>query len=252
MLDPVNAEASKELRDILNADSIVAKVGRWDPDKCWDTAIDAIYNLRSSGHKVSLLARGGIEPYGQELMDNARSAELDVADVCASGNTVADYIKAISQAADADIINLKFHCPQHFLRLIYHTSDAVLANSRHEPFGLVGLETMAAGGVAITGGTGEDYATSFYNSIVLENSGVTEIEDSLLYLDEHPAEAAKIRQNARDTARYFTWERVVQLLVRKLEFQARIQNLIEQNSMFESIFNLPAVQEPQLIKTGGN
>jgi len=252
MLDPVNEKVSKELRDVLDADSIVAKVGRWDPDKRWDAAIETIYNMRASGHKVSLLARGGIEPYGAELMHNARSEGLDVEDVFTEGNTMDDYLKAIDRAADADIINIRFHCPQHFLRLIYHASDAVLANSRHEPFGLVGLETMAAGGVAITGGTGEDYATPFYNSIVLENSDATEIEESLSYLEEHPVEAAKIRANARNTARYFTWERVVQLLLRKLEFQARLQDLIEPADICEETFNIPHISEPQLIKIGGD
>jgi hypothetical protein len=42
------------------------------------------------------------------------------------------------------------------------SADAVFANSGHEPFGLVGLETMAAGGVACTGCSGEDYAIPGY------------------------------------------------------------------------------------------
>ncbi len=39
------------------------------------------------------------------------------------------------------------------------------------PNGLVGLETMAAGGVACTGGTGEDYAVAGRNALVLPRAG---------------------------------------------------------------------------------
>ena len=54
--------------------------------------------------------------------------------------------------------------------------------------GLVGLETMAAGGMAFTGSTGEDYAIPFHNSIVLETSDSKEIESYVMYLAEHPQE----------------------------------------------------------------
>ena len=74
------------------------------------------------------------------------------------------------------------------MRLVYQASDAVLANSGREPFGLVGLETMAAGGMAFTGSTGEDYAIPFHNSIVLETSDPKEIETYVMYLAEHPQE----------------------------------------------------------------
>ena len=111
---------------------------------------------------------------------------------------------------------------------------------------------MAAGGVAITGGTGEDYATPFYNSIVLEDPDATEIEDSIRYLDEHPGESARIRANARDTARYFTWERVVELLIRKLEFQARIQGLLTPDDIFRAYSELEVMTEHQIANIGGN
>jgi glycosyltransferase involved in cell wall biosynthesis len=49
--------------------------------------------------------------------------------------------------------------------VLFHSAAAVLANSHHEPFGLVGLETMAAGGVACIGYTGEDYRYRSQRSI---------------------------------------------------------------------------------------
>jgi hypothetical protein len=51
--------------------------------------------------------------------------------------------------------------------VLFSGSAAVLANSGREPFGLVGLETMAAGGVACTGSTGEDYVVPGQNALVL-------------------------------------------------------------------------------------
>ena len=55
-------------------------------------------------------------------------------------------------------------------RVLFRGSAAVLANSGREPFGLVGLETMAAGGVACTGCTGEDYVVPGQNALVLETT----------------------------------------------------------------------------------
>src|SRR6185312_10187784 len=75
----------------------------------------------------------------------------------------------------ADVVNLRFGVSASLARTLYAASDGVLANSVSEPFGLVGLEAMAAGGVAYTGGTGEDYAIAGRNAIVLETLDPGEI-----------------------------------------------------------------------------
>jgi hypothetical protein len=102
----------------------------------------------------------------------------------------------------------------------------VLANSGHEPFGLVGLEAMAAGGIAFTGSTGEDYAIPFVNAFVLETANPMEIVGYVMYLRDYPSEGIRMREAGRRTARYFTWEAAVQNLISKLENQARIQGLL--------------------------
>jgi hypothetical protein len=112
------------------------------------------------------------------------------------------------------------------LRVIYRAADGVLANSGHEPFGIVGLEAMAAGGIAFTGSTGEDYAIPFVNAFVLETANPMEIVGYAMYLREYPNEGIRIREAGRRTARYFTWEAAVQNLIGKLENQARIQELL--------------------------
>jgi glycosyltransferase involved in cell wall biosynthesis len=110
--------------------------------------------------------------------------------------------------------------------VIYHAANAVLANSGREPFGLVGLETMAAGGIAFTGSTGEDYAIPFHNSIVLETSDPKEIESYVMYLLAHPEEEKKIRKAARYTAGRYTWGQILEILIQRLEYQAKTQGLI--------------------------
>ncbi|RLC93909.1 MAG: glycosyl transferase family 1 [Chloroflexi bacterium] len=226
LLGSVDVKASASLRKRLEADLILAKVARWHPDKRWNEAVEAVARLKARGLRTVLVARGGIEPHGEEVLYHARSLGLKVADARSRGGSLQDCLNAIEGGDKAEVINLRFRCPQDFLRIVYHASDAVLANSGHEPFGLVGLEAMAAGGIAFTGGTGEDYAVPFRNSIVLETADPGEIEAYAVYLNEHPNDGQRIRKAARQTARQFTWEEVITILVRKLEYQARAQGLL--------------------------
>jgi glycosyltransferase involved in cell wall biosynthesis len=226
LLDRVDPKAAASLRNGLGADLILAKVARWDPDKRWNMAVEATARLKARGLRTVLLARGGIEPHGREVMYNARSLGLKVKEAGGEKTTLADYTQAVRGDGVADILNIRFHCPQEFLRIVYHASDAVLANSGHEPFGLVGLETMAAGGIPFTSGTGEDYAIPFHNSISLETSDAKEIEDYVMYLQGRPDEQERMRRAARQTARQFTWEEAIRNLIQKLERQARSQRLL--------------------------
>jgi glycosyltransferase involved in cell wall biosynthesis len=223
LLGRVSSRAAERLRKSIDAELVLAKVARWDPDKRWNMAIEAMACLKARGKKAVLLARGGIEPHGQEVLYNARSLGLKVRDVSTQGNTFKDYIQAIREGGGADVLNLRFHCPQSLLKFVYHTCDAVLANSGHEPFGLVGLETMAAGGIAFTGSTGEDYAIPYRNAMVMETADPKEIETYISYLDQHPEEKRRMRQAGRGTAGQYVWEKVIKNLIRKLEYQARLQ-----------------------------
>ena len=119
-------------------------------------------------------------------------------------------------ADEADVLELDFYVPETLLRAAFHASHAVLANSGHEPFGLVGLETMAVGGVAFTGSTGEDYAQHWHNAIMLDTSDPMEIVGNLLYLQEHPELEQTLRRNGPVTARFYLWERVVETLRSKV------------------------------------
>ncbi|MFH1638707.1 MAG: glycosyltransferase [Chloroflexota bacterium] len=226
LLEKVDTASSARLKENVGAELMIAKVARWDPDKCWDMAVGAVARLKNRGIQTVLLARGGIEPHGVEVMSRACSLGLNVKDVSSSGNTLEHYYHAIGYKCEADILSIKFHCPQNFLRIIYNASDAVLANSGHEPFGLVGLEAMAAGGIAFIGSTGEDYAIPFRNSIVIETADPKEIESYIMYLQKYPEEGEKLRRAARQTAGQFTWGNVIENLIKKLEYQSRAQGLL--------------------------
>ena len=228
LLEPVDVDRVQQLRQCLSIDggTVLAKVARWDPDKRWHMAVESVARLKQRGLRTVLLARGGLEAHGLEVLGKARALGLNVSEASTSENNLNSYFQALHDSCQADVIDIKFHLPQDFLRIVYRASDAVLANSGHEPFGIVGLETMAAGGIAFTGSTGEDYAIPYHNAFVLETSDPREIEGYLMYLRECPDEGARIRSEARRTAAYFTWEAAAQNLISKLENQARLQRAL--------------------------
>lgn len=211
------------LRGVFPGHELVFKIGRFSPDKRWLMAVDALAVEKQHGNPVTALIRGGLEPHGREVLDHARASGLTVTDVKLPHNPT-EAIAALEQAAPADIYHITSFMHEELISLIYCASDAVLANSGHEPFGLVGLEVMAAGGIAFLGATGEDYAVSFLNSVVLDTDDPLEISVSLDFLRAHPDVRAKLKKDARLTAHSFTWESVVrENLLNRLEYVALCQ-----------------------------
>ncbi len=229
-LTPVNGEDVQRLRAIAQRGDpnrlFLFKIGRFDPDKRWLMAIEAVARLKHSGNPVTLFVRGGIEPHGAEVLQRAYQLGLSIQDVVAQRPTLQQCLDAVENAGPADIYNLRFFLPEEFVRTTYAAADATLANSGHEPFGLVALEVMAAQGIAVTGSTGEDYAISFENAIVTETDDPDEIVGYLLYLRRHPEEQRRIRRAGMHTAQQFLWDHVIENLVGKLEFLARKQGIV--------------------------
>jgi glycosyltransferase involved in cell wall biosynthesis len=228
-LNPIDQDAVKRLREISKQGDprrmFLFKIGRFDPDKRWLMAIEAVARLKFSGYPVTLFVRGGIEPHGAEVLKRAYDLGLNIRDVVAHRPNVEQCLEAIANSGPADLYNLRFFLPEEFVRITYAAADATLANSGHEPFGLVALEVMAAQGIAVTGSTGEDYAISFENAIVTETNDPDEIVGYLLYLRRHPEEQERIRCAGRSTAEEFLWDQVIKNLVGKLEFLARKQDI---------------------------
>jgi len=230
LLEPVCVDDAQRLKTLAQQGDphrlVLFKIGRFDPDKRWIMAVEAVARLKYTGQPVTLLVRGGIEPHGGEVLTRARALGLVVRDLEARRPMTAECFDLLANAGPADIYHLRFFLPEEFVRICYAGADAVLANSGHEPFGLVGLEVMAAGGLAFTGSTGEDYAVSFENAIVLETDDPDEIVGYLVHLRAHPELQQRIREAGRHTARQFLWEGAFENMVSKLEYLARKQSIV--------------------------
>jgi glycosyltransferase involved in cell wall biosynthesis len=234
-LEEVDGVDVSSIKERLKANLILCKVARYHQDKGWKPAIRAIGALKKSGEEPLLLARGSIEPYGTRIARQARAVGITLKDVLLKGDiekcyrqaalegNFTPYLEAIGEAGEADVFNLLFPVPYSFLRVIYKASDVVLANSVHEPFGLVGLEAMAAGAVVFCGCSGEDYATHMYNAIVLDTYKADEIRFYVDYIRTHPQKKEAMSEAARHTAEQWTWEEVVKILISKLEFELGTQ-----------------------------
>jgi glycosyltransferase involved in cell wall biosynthesis len=214
--------AVAELRAAAHADHFCFKIGRFDPDKRWLMAISAAGYLKRHARRIRLVMRGGREAHGGDVLALAQQQGLDVIDASAPSEPAA-LSAILRDHHEADVINLTSFVSDEMLGVIYSACDAVLANSSHEPFGLVGLEVMAAGGLAVTGSTGEDYANAYRNALVLETDDPIELVTELNLLKERPQLAADLRRRGRVTARQYTWEKVIAQLLLRVEFAAAQQ-----------------------------
>jgi len=210
-----------ELHEKTGADIILLKVGRFSPDKRWHMAIRALPILKSKGLKSFLIMKGGNEPFGGEVFHEINQLGLKVRNINLDENTIDNLQQKILEGEPADIYNVLQFMPENMLKPLYAECDAVLANSGHEPFGLVGLEVMACGGIPYLGSTGEDYAIPFKNSVVLETDDPNEIVSYIEFLYRRPLRNREIRKMAKSTARMYTWKNVIQsnLLARLLQIK---------------------------------
>jgi glycosyltransferase involved in cell wall biosynthesis len=207
---PPDRSAVAELRRRFRGRTLLMKMARWDPDKRWLGAIDITAEAKRQGWRPLLIARGGAESHGAEVLRAARAQKLRVVDRQAKGTGVRDMLELLRDVDAADIVNLRSHVDPDGRRMLFRGVDAVLANSSHEPFGLVGLETMAAGGIACTGCSGEDYAVAGQNALVLETGNPHEFLSMFRRLRSDPSGMQALRRAARSTAKRYAWSQVVQ------------------------------------------
>jgi ribosome-associated translation inhibitor RaiA len=122
---------------------------------------------------------------------------------------VRGLLHALEDLHTADIVSLRSPVDPASRQLLFHSSHAVLANSGREPFGLVGLETMAAGGVACTGCSGEDYAVPGRNALVLETNDPQEFLGVYSALRADPTWEQALRRAGRTTAQQYRWSEIL-------------------------------------------
>ena len=207
---PPDRAAVAQLRKSFTGRTAIAKIARWDPDKRWLASIEIVARLRELGMKPLLVARGGREPYGTEVLRAMRRAGLSVVERDDATGDPRGLVHALADVEGADVVHLVTPIAPDSLRALFRASDVVLANSSHEPFGLVGLEAMAAGGVVCTGFTGEVYAVPGHNALVIQTEDDAE-EFVGLYrqVQADPGYEAALRRAGRATARRFAWPEVI-------------------------------------------
>lgn len=205
---PVPEQAWTGLRAAVGPRPLLVKVGRWDPDKRWLMAIDAVARLRDRGDEAVLLARGwdggaGGAAHYDELRRFAAAQDL--------AWTVCSHVAELGPATHlgpsrgAGVVEIAAPIDGAPLRTLYRAADAVLANSGFEPFGLVGLEAMAAAGIVITGSTGEEYVSPYRNGFALDTAESHEIVRCLDWLARDTRRAPALRAAARETALGYRW-----------------------------------------------
>ena len=200
------------------------KMARWEREKGWAQAIEAVRHSHDRARRMILIGRAG-GPSGQggalAITIEAEAHGLRAVQVeneAAFRENLGDHIRG-----GVDVISLRFGVSPALARTLYRVCDGVLANSVSEPFGLVGLEAMAAGGIAYTGGTGEDYAITGRNAIVLQTLEPMEIVERWEQISASPRRLARLRRQARATAREYVWPSVRELLVAAASRQAHRQ-----------------------------
>jgi glycosyltransferase involved in cell wall biosynthesis len=206
---PPNREVVSALRGRFRGRTLLAKMARFDPDKRWLGTVDAVVEMKRRRWRPLLLARGGSEAHGADVLRAARDRGLIVVERHWKRPGAPGLLEALENALGADVVHLRSHVDPESRRTLFRAADAVLANSGHEPFGLVGLEAMACGGVAFTGCTGEDYAVPGQNAVVLQTGDPRELLGLLARLRTHPEEARALRRAGRSTARRYAWPEVV-------------------------------------------
>jgi len=207
-LAPDRAAVTK-LRQSSRDRIIIAKMARWDPDKRWLGSVHLIGELKRHGWRPLFLARGGTEPHGRDVLAAARAAGLKVVERSTAKGDVAGLLAAVADVGDADMVHLDTPIDADGRRVLLRGADAVLANSAREPFGLVGLETMAVGGIACTGCSGEDYAIPGHNALVLQTGDSNEFMGMYVQLRDDPAKVQAMRRAGRATARQYEWPEVI-------------------------------------------
>jgi glycosyltransferase involved in cell wall biosynthesis len=182
---------------------LLLKVARFDPQKSWMEAILAVAMMKAEGFSPLLFIRGDSEPYGDEVLAQARRSGLRIGTAAGRGVDLVVHPRPI---------------PPSQLRSLYRIADAVLAQSEIEPFGYVGLETMAQGGVAVVGETGEYYARHLDNAFVVNSGEPDEIVHHLKTAISRPDLVAQIRKGGEISAKRYDWSHILELWADRVSY----------------------------------
>jgi glycosyltransferase involved in cell wall biosynthesis len=204
-------EAVAAFRRRTRGRTVLVKIARFDPSKRWLQAVHIAAEMKRLGWRPLLVSRGGAEGHGAEVRRASREAGLVLSTRRLAQPGAAGVLAAVEDVDGVDGIELDSYVDPLARRLLLESAAVVLANSEHEPFGLVGLEAMAVGGLACTGSSGEEYAIPGHNALVLEADGEDAREFVGLYrpLRLAPERERPLREAGRATAHAYAWPRVL-------------------------------------------
>jgi len=208
--EPPDRPACAAFRRRFRDRTVVTKMARWDPGKRWLGTVEIVAAMKRAGWRPLLIARGGSESHGAEVLAAMEARGLWRVDREWRAPGARGLLEALREVNGADVVNLRSHVDPESRRVLFRSVATVLANSDHEPFGLVGLEAMAAGGIACTGCSGEDYAVPGQNALVLETQDPNEFLGLFHRLCSEPGEASAIRRAGQWTAKHYGWADIVQ------------------------------------------
>ena len=220
--EPVPPADVRAMRTALAGRPSLVKVARFDADKRWLWAIDAVAHLRDLGTHPRFMMRGSRSDYADDVGARIRERGLTLERVALGANASPKELAAALTGVRADVAFLDFFVSEPALRALYAGADGVLANSEKEPFGLVGLEVMGAGGVAFVGRTGEDYAVPYGNSVVVQSDDPRELLTHLAALGSRPELGERIRADGRATAKRYVWPRIIDAMEASWEAAAAL------------------------------
>lgn len=208
-LAPLPSTDLRQMRAGFGERPTFVKVARFDPDKRWIWAVDAIAALRDMGMRPRFVMRGSRADYAAVVDQRITTQRLSVDRFKLAAEAPVREVAERIAASPADIVFLDSFVSERALRALYAAADGVLANSDKEPFGLVGLEVMASGGIAYLGRTGEDYAVPYGNAVVVQTDDPRELATHLGTVRADPELASRMRSEGRATARRFTWPKIL-------------------------------------------
>jgi hypothetical protein len=197
-LKPLPPSDGSVLRKSFNERPTFVKVARFDRDKRWLWAIDAIAAMRDAGMRPRFIMRGSRSDYAETVGTRISRARPEHRTPRAAGTAIPRGTShPRSRRRPRRSCSSTSSSTERTLRALYARADGVLANSEKEPFGLVGLEVMACGGIAYVGRTGEDYAVPFGNAVVMQSDDPRELLTSYRRFATAPSAAPSRRRSAR-------------------------------------------------------
>jgi hypothetical protein len=110
-LAPLDGPAVRSIRAAAGTECFAFKIGRFSADKRCHQALAAVAELRSEGLPARLLMRGGIEPFGADVLTFARSVGLTVVDWYDPVENASGIVAALSETQGAPVVTLCHFVP---------------------------------------------------------------------------------------------------------------------------------------------